>query len=162
MPRRSGFTLIELIAVLVLLAILSAVAIPQYMDLRLRAQTSQLEGVLSSVREGLHQWHMSEIMAPTGETSWAAIVRPGAVIEGGLPPNPFNELETVYAFGTASNIVDLVETNRYTTASSFPRGYVYFGTNTPGEYGFSFYANTTEATSRVEPSSGVALTANQL
>lgn len=160
--RSSGFTLIELIAVMVVLAILAAVAVPRYIDMRLRAQTAQLEGVLSSVREGLHGWYLAENLAPSGETSWAAIVRPGAIIQDGVPPNPFNDEDSVYAFGSSPALVAIIDRIRPTTAPSFPRGYIYFGTQSGGEYRFSFYANTRVPTTRVEASTGRTLLANEL
>ncbi len=47
--RRTGFTLIELIAVLVVLAILSGVALPKYFDYREKAQISAAQGARSAL-----------------------------------------------------------------------------------------------------------------
>ena len=47
--RRHAFTLIELIAVLVVLAILSGVALPKYFDYRERAQVSAAKGARSAL-----------------------------------------------------------------------------------------------------------------
>lgn len=43
--RTNGFSLIELVVVIVLLGILAAVAVPRFLDLRSQARTAQLEGV---------------------------------------------------------------------------------------------------------------------
>jgi prepilin-type N-terminal cleavage/methylation domain-containing protein len=52
-----GFTLIELIAVIVVLAILSGVAIPRYIDYTTRARESAIKGTLGAVRSGIANWY---------------------------------------------------------------------------------------------------------
>ena len=48
LTNQEGFTLIEIIAVLVILGILAAVAIPKYQSLQQQAQISALQGAVAS------------------------------------------------------------------------------------------------------------------
>lgn len=47
--QQSGFTLIELVVVIVILGILAATALPKFVDLRSDAQTSALQGVAGAM-----------------------------------------------------------------------------------------------------------------
>jgi prepilin-type N-terminal cleavage/methylation domain-containing protein len=49
----AGFTLIELVIVIVILGILAAVAIPKYEDMREQARTAALKGQLGSIRSAV-------------------------------------------------------------------------------------------------------------
>ncbi|HMI30360.1 MAG TPA: prepilin-type N-terminal cleavage/methylation domain-containing protein [Candidatus Limnocylindrales bacterium] len=48
-----GFTLIELVIVIVILGILAAVAIPKYEDMQEQARTATLKGQLGSIRSAV-------------------------------------------------------------------------------------------------------------
>lgn len=52
--RVAAFTLIELIAVLVLLAVLAGIAVPRYIDYTNRARQAADEGALGAIRSSLH------------------------------------------------------------------------------------------------------------
>lgn len=54
MERSSGFTLIELIIVIVLLGILSAVALPRFVDLSGDAHNASVQGTASSLSVGVN------------------------------------------------------------------------------------------------------------
>jgi prepilin-type N-terminal cleavage/methylation domain-containing protein len=74
--HQRGFTLIELIMVIVLLGLLAAVAIPSYYDLQADAQRAAEQGVVGGVRSGIYTWHANSLA--TGGAAWptAAVLCP--------------------------------------------------------------------------------------
>ena len=60
---RNGFTLIELIIVMVILGIMAAVAVPRYLDSISNAEQSAEDAVISGLRSGLKQYaHNSRLL----------------------------------------------------------------------------------------------------
>ena len=61
----SGFTLIELIIVIVLLGILSSVALPRFMDLAGSAYTASVKGSSSALAAGINLAHSKYLISPS-------------------------------------------------------------------------------------------------
>ena len=74
---RKGFTLIELIIVMVILGIMAAVAVPKYLDSISNAEVSAEDAVISSIRAGLKQAANNALLTE-GRSTW--------------PINPFDAL----------------------------------------------------------------------
>lgn len=90
--RKGGFTLVELVMVIVILGILAAVAIPTFFNLQAEARRSAVRGALGGLRSGIAIWYAKE--ATSGTAAWPTITQlqataDGVMAGGRLPPNPY-------------------------------------------------------------------------
>ncbi len=151
---RNGFTLIELIAVLVVLAILSGVALPKYIDYSERARTSSIQGSLGGVRTAIANFFANESIDGNGRyPTLVELTTVGGVMQEGIPANPYNGLTTVIAAD------DLQAADR--TVQTTVSGWCYYVDNAADPPVAVFYANTDDET-RVQDDAGDYFTANEL
>ena len=91
-----GFTLIELIAVIVVLAILAGVAIPKYFDYSADAKKSAVKGTLGGMRAGIANFYANKAIAGSaGYPTYAEFTTLGTVMQEQLPDNSYNTDNTV-------------------------------------------------------------------
>ena len=75
--KKNGFTLIELIIVMVILGIMAAVAVPRYLDSISNAEQSAEDAMINSIKSGLSQYANNSLYE-SGRAEW--------------PTNPFDAL----------------------------------------------------------------------
>lgn len=68
MRKKGSFTLIELVMIIVILGILSAVALPRFFDLQQEARESAEKGVVGGVRAGIATYYANQCVTDT--CSW--------------------------------------------------------------------------------------------
>lgn len=97
-PVARAFTLIELIAVIVVLAILSGIAIPKYFDYAQKAKESAAKGALGGMRSSIANFYANSAVNGTpAYPTLAQLTTVGTVLQEAVPVNPYNSANTVKA-----------------------------------------------------------------
>ncbi|MEE8169592.1 MAG: prepilin-type N-terminal cleavage/methylation domain-containing protein [Phycisphaerae bacterium] len=101
---KPGFTIIELVTVIVILGILSAVALPVYLDYKTDAQKAACKGVLGAMRAGIANFYAYKATESGGGTAGyptlAELTTVATVMIDTIADNPYD------ADATKNNVVD--------------------------------------------------------
>jgi len=139
---RAGFTLIELMAVVLILAILAGVALPRFFDYQDRAREAACKGALGGVRSGIANWYANEAI----ENSLAKypliadLTKIGEVMQEAIPDNPY-----AGSFTNPAGVLTTIKGDAASrTISGTVEGWRYFdgGASDPAV----FYANSDTGT----------------
>ena len=130
-----GFTLIELVIIIVVLGILASVAIPKYKNIVAESREAACKGALGSLRSGVSIYYANAAVT-TGTAVWPpldSLGTVGVVMEHTLPGNPYqleaNAPDSIVTGVTKGAIVGTRGGWAYLPAT----GEVWPNTNTVGE-----------------------------
>ncbi len=154
--RRSAFTLVELVAVMVVLAVLAGVAIPKYFNYADKAKTAALQGSLGGLRSAISNFYANATTAGTPAypvmNDWNTL---GGVMQEAVPNNPFNNMNNVRRINSKADADARVVRN----ANNF--GWNYYFDNAANPPIAIIWANSNVDTT-VKDRTGTILKANEL
>jgi MSHA pilin protein MshA len=93
--KNRGFTLIELVIIIVVLGILASIAIPKYKNIVAESREAAARGALGAMRSGISIYYANAAVT-TGNAIWPeldSIGTVGVVMEQAIPRNPY-QLDT--------------------------------------------------------------------
>ena len=130
---RAGFTLIELMAVVLILAILAGVALPKFFNYQTQAREASCKGTLGGVRAGIANFYANKAITSTARYPTLDELTDGTVMQESIPENPYNDTNDV---DTTSSV------NALSRNISGTAGWLYYNASAGGSA--VFYANTTD------------------
>ena len=89
--KEKGFTLIELVIIIVVLGILASIAIPRYRNIVAESREAAARGALGALRSGISIYYANAAVT-TGTATWPPIdsmSTVGVVMEQAIPRNPY-------------------------------------------------------------------------
>ena len=87
MKNKNGFTIIELIMVMIIIGVLAAVAIPRFQDIVIESEVAVEQRILNTIYDGL-ETYAREMYISNGVRSW--------------PDNPFVSLSNCLLYTSPS------------------------------------------------------------
>lgn len=133
--NQKGFTLVELVIIIVILGILAAVAIPKYQDITTEAKEAAARASLGSIRSGITIFYANQAVK-TGTAIWPLqleLETSGTVMEQILPKNPYQAIANAPDSIVTGITKGVVVGTRGGWAYNAVSGEVWLNTNITGE-----------------------------
>lgn len=93
MNHKKGFTLIELVIVIVILGILALIAVPTYINLKSTAELNAMKASLGTIRSAVSLKHSQNIL--TGSDTYPSTLETTMFEDAAIPMDPINNVNTV-------------------------------------------------------------------